>query len=90
MYNVILRCVLETTVAVERQYEFHILVLCFCVCPCSFSYPARKTHAQNYIVICDLSTSLLPPYFSTLRIAMNIYIYNVLWMLKHVVDVHII
>ena len=48
-YNVTRRSVRETTVAVEKQYVLET------ECVCSPSDPARKAHAQYYIVICGLS-----------------------------------
>ena len=58
MYYVTMRRVRITSVAVENQHVLHILSVCVCVC--SLRYPARKTHAQHYIVVCGLcgSTSL--------------------------------
>ena len=50
-YNVTIRRVSVTNVAVEKQNVLHIL----CVCVNSLSYPARKAHATYYIVICGLS-----------------------------------
>jgi len=47
MYNVILRCVLATIVAVEKQCLLHIVCVCVCVCVFVFglSYPAYNVHA---------------------------------------------
>ena len=55
-YNVILRRVRVTIVAVEKL-EYYI----FWVCVCSLSYPACKVHAP-YFVACSVV-----PYFSTIR-----------------------
>jgi hypothetical protein len=49
--NVTSSFVRVTIVAVEKQYELHILS----VCVCSLSYPACSAHAPYYIVICGLS-----------------------------------
>ena len=43
-YNLLLRRVRVTIVAVEKQYI---------VCVCNLSYPVRKAHAACYIVTCD-------------------------------------
>ena len=51
MYDVILRHVSVTTVAVEKQYYI------FCVY--SLSYPAYNAHAPYYIVICGMSGSTI-------------------------------
>jgi hypothetical protein len=48
-YNVTMRRVLVTTVAVKKQWELHNLSVCVCVC--SFRYPARNTHAP-YCHLC--------------------------------------
>jgi hypothetical protein len=48
-YNIILRSVRVTIIAVEKQY-IHIVW----VCVCSLSYPACKAHAPYYIVIFGL------------------------------------
>ena len=50
-YNVTMRCVRVTNVAVEKQQEFHILN----VCVCSLSYPAWKH--MHHIVVCGLPCS---------------------------------
>jgi hypothetical protein len=36
MYNVILRRVCETILAVEKQCLLHVLSVCFCVCVCVY------------------------------------------------------
>jgi hypothetical protein len=65
-YNVTLRRVNETIVAVEKQYVLHISVCvrpCMwvrglvgvCVHACSPTYPACKAHVLYYIVIYGLS-----------------------------------
>jgi TRAP-type uncharacterized transport system fused permease subunit len=50
MYNVILRRVYETIVAVEKQLVLKILSLC---------YPICKAQMPYYFVICGLSGSFL-------------------------------
>ena len=47
------RCLCVTTVAVKKQNVLHITH----VRVCTLSYPARKAHAQYYIVICGPSGS---------------------------------
>jgi hypothetical protein len=51
-YSVILRWVLVTILAVEKQGNKYYV---FWVRVCSLGYPACKAHAQYYIVICGLS-----------------------------------
>ena len=53
-YDVTLRCIRLTVVAMEKQCFLHIL----CVCVCSLSYPAYNAHALYY-VICGLSGSAI-------------------------------
>ena len=48
-FNSTMRRVPATTVAVDKQYWFHIFGVC------SLSYPARKAHAPYYAIICDQS-----------------------------------
>jgi len=52
-YNVTLRRVRATLVAVEKQLVLRILN----VCVCSLRYPACKAHAPYYRVICGLPRS---------------------------------
>ena len=59
-YNVTLRGVRVTIVAVEMQSELNTTNVCLYSC---LSYPACKAHTLNYIVICGLSVSTK---FSTL------------------------
>jgi hypothetical protein len=61
-YNVTLRRVRETTVAVEKQYVLHIC-LCVLVRACSLAYPACNTYAPYRDVIWGSSGSTA---FSTL------------------------
>jgi hypothetical protein len=53
-YNVILKRVRVTIVAVEKSNKYCIT---YSECACSLSYPACKAHAPYYNVICGLSGS---------------------------------
>ena len=58
IYNVTLRRVLLTVLAVEKQTVLaDILWVCVCVCVSNLVFPARKAHAPCYISICALSDS---------------------------------
>jgi len=51
MYNITLRHICATTVAVEKQKVSYILSACVC----NVSYLACKVYVVYYIVICGLS-----------------------------------
>jgi hypothetical protein len=62
-YNVTMRRVHKTIVAVEKQQVLHIrLCVCVCVCVCVFAcnlaYPACNAYAP-YCVVCGLSGSTI-------------------------------
>ena len=59
IYNVTVRRVPVTIVAVEKKIEPCI----FWVCVCIRSYPKCKAHASYYIVICGLSGSTVFPHY---------------------------
>ena len=45
-YDLTLRCIRLTIVAMEKQYVLHILSVCLC----SLRYPAYNAHALYYVV----------------------------------------
>jgi hypothetical protein len=63
-YNVILRRVCVTMLAVEEQQVLHILSVCVCVCVC-VAVVIQHVKSMRHIILSSVACFALP-YFSTL------------------------
>ena len=78
-----LSCVRVTIVVIEKQKVLHIMSECVCI----LSYPAYRTHAPRYVVICGLSGCIISFHTSQKRYDLNKKLLNFIFFTTFVRNV---